>query len=146
MTLTRGADPAWRPKRKLPSSLAWTGERRHELGESLANRLLCEVLQQLALKKAHRLTSRPDPIVEYAGARYRLVGDLLEGTLYDIAQLVPRFHIHESSISPAGKDSAPSSRWDVDRSVPPARALERVRYVMPDEPRQTKAIQQEIAI
>ncbi len=127
----RGA-PSRYPPKKLPHVLVH-GRQRYELPEELANRLLCDTLAQLAWKKAHALTSRPDPIVSYSGHHYRLVGDLLEGTLYAIKELTPQYHVEGGELRRASFEH----RWRPDLSVTAVSAIETVSYVM-EEPRRAR--------
>ncbi len=117
----RGGAPR-RPK-KLPAALVHSATR-HELPTPLANRSLCSALASMALHQelTRVIGTSSDPIVEYAGTRYRLVGDLVNGSLYDVTHYTRRFVINEGRLRAANTDVA--------RQLPAIDAIARVSYVL----------------
>lgn len=117
----RGADPASRPRKKMPTSLEWTGARRHELAEPIANAHLCDVLGQLAIHGDCGAWITDAPIVEAFHQRYALTGTLVDGNLYDLRG--------QSSIPPLNIRGCRMIDAKTKRDL--GSAIEHVRYVMP---------------
>jgi len=113
----------------LPSTLPG-GRVRHELPEALTNRILCRVLEQFAIHASSMSGFSSDPVVEYAGEHFRLTGTLLDGSLFDLYNYTPRFHIEGGLLRPAAPPNRPGGRWNTDDLVPPVSALEHVSYLL----------------
>jgi hypothetical protein len=124
----RGGAPRY--QKRLPPRLD-NHATRHELEAPLANRLLCSALASMAEHRSSTNGFSGDPLVEYAGARYRIVGDLVNGTLFDLRHYAPRFAITEGRLRPSIADGKYTPH--AGGPVPSVDAIARVSYVLDAE-------------
>jgi hypothetical protein len=119
----RGGAPRFR--KRLPPRLDHHQATR-EIPEQVANRLLCLALASMAQRAGG---DRPDPLVTYAGTRYRLIGDLVNGSLYDLQRRDRRFVINEGRLRAVVTVST-TAEYAAAAQLPSTSAIARVSYVL----------------
>lgn len=123
----RGGAPRFR--KRLPPRLEHQAPATREVPAPIANRLLCSALASMAQRLPTTGGFTADPLVVYAGARYRLVGDLVNGALYDTRTFERRFVINEGRLR-ATVTGGTADDYARAAQLPSIDAVSRVSYVL----------------
>lgn len=126
----RGGAPRFR--KRLPPRLEHQAPATREVPAPVANRLLCSALASMAA-----LREKGQPVVAYAGALYRLAGDLVNGSLYERGRGEQfgerRFVINEGRLRAVVTVSTADDYFRAAQ-LPSIDAIARVSYVLEATP------------